>query len=81
MLVALAAIVPLVLVIPAMMIAIVEPIMRLSARGCEHDESQQEKASPRAFDMSHSNSNFITGCQRSTGGPEIRGCESARDLP
>ena len=55
-LVALPAIAPLVLMIPTMMIAIVEPFMRLSARGREHDESQQEKASSRALDVSHANS-------------------------
>jgi hypothetical protein len=41
-LVALPAVVPLVFVIEAMMIAIVEAFVRLAARGREHDEPQQE---------------------------------------
>jgi hypothetical protein len=51
--VALPAVAPLVLMKPAMMIAIVEPFARLPASGCEHDESQQEKASDGALDVSH----------------------------
>jgi hypothetical protein len=74
------AVAPLVLVIPAMMIAIIEPLMRLAAGAREHDESQQEQASRGAIDVSHANPS-IRSREPSTAGVEIRGCASARDLP
>jgi hypothetical protein len=61
---------PLVLMIEAMMIAIVETFARLSARGRKHDECQQEKGSARALDVSQANSS-ISYRERSTGEPEI----------
>jgi hypothetical protein len=74
------AVAPLVLVIPAMMIAVIRPLVRLAAGGRKHDESQQEEASRGAVDVSQAKSSILFG-ERSTAGIEIRGCASARDLP